>query len=56
MALGASVTAAFNRFCFLEWCCTTQVRALSMGQPLRRPPAEVAEPILKVGQGEGFRD
>lgn len=37
MALGRSVAEAFQRLYFLEWSCTTQVRALAMGQPLVEP-------------------
>lgn len=59
LALGPSIGTAFYRIYALEWACTTQVRTLSMGRPLRLPAQEVqdsmAEEMRWSGDG-GFID
>ena len=50
LAVGRSVAEAFHRMYFLEWSCSTQVRTLSMGQPLHMPSEEaVADTIEQTG-------
>lgn len=46
LAVGQTVADAFYRIYTLEWCCTTQVRALSMGRELQLPSAEA---LARVG-------
>lgn len=41
LAVGETVADAYYRIHTLEWCCTTQVRALSMGRAITLPPADV---------------
>ena len=43
LAVGETVADAFYRIYTLEWCCTTQVRALGMGRELSLPAPEVVE-------------
>ena len=40
LAVGETVADAFYRLYTLEWCCTTQLRALSMGRELTMPSPE----------------
>lgn len=46
LAVGPTIADAFYRIYTLEWCCTTQVRALSMGRALALPSAEA---VVRVG-------
>lgn len=43
LAVGGSVAEAFVRMYLLEWACSTQVRALSMGRALASPEESVIE-------------
>ena len=43
LAVGATIADAFYRLYTLEWCCTTQLRALAAGRELTLPPAEASE-------------
>ncbi|MCK9541544.1 MAG: class II aldolase/adducin family protein [Novosphingobium sp.] len=47
LAAGESIGAAFYRMYFLEWACTTQVRTLSMGKPLRIPAQSVRDHVAQ---------
>lgn len=40
LALGETIADAFYRIYTLEWCCTTQVRALACGRELTLPSPE----------------
>ncbi len=40
LAVGPTIADAFYRVYTLEWCCTTQLRALSAARNLRMPGAE----------------
>ena len=46
LAVGPTIADAFYRIYTLEWCCTTQVRALAAGAELTLPGAEA---IASVG-------
>jgi ribulose-5-phosphate 4-epimerase/fuculose-1-phosphate aldolase len=43
LAVGPTVADAFYRIYTLEWCCTTQVRAMAGGCELQCPPQEVVD-------------
>ncbi|MDE2597716.1 MAG: class II aldolase/adducin family protein [Sphingomonadales bacterium] len=43
LAVGETVADAFYRSYTLEWCCTTQVRALGMGRSVSIPDREVLD-------------
>ena len=45
LAVGATIADAFYRIYTLEWCCTTQVRALSMGRELQLPSSEAIDRV-----------
>ena len=45
LAMGQTVAAAFYRLYTLEWCCTTQVRALAAGSALRVPGQEAIDAV-----------
>jgi ribulose-5-phosphate 4-epimerase/fuculose-1-phosphate aldolase len=45
LAMGQTVAAAFYRLYTLEWCCTTQVRALAAGSALRLPGQEAIDAV-----------
>ncbi|HET9676883.1 MAG TPA: class II aldolase/adducin family protein, partial [Solirubrobacterales bacterium] len=45
LALGRTVAEAFMRMYLLEWSCTVQVRAMSMGRPLHHPTPEAIEVV-----------
>lgn len=46
LAVGETIADAFYRIYTLEWCCTTQMRALASGHALRLPDSEA---IAKTG-------
>ncbi|AMO70560.1 hypothetical protein AZE99_00675 [Sphingorhabdus sp. M41] len=46
LAVGATIADAFYRIYTLEWCCTTQIRALACGRDVRLPDSEA---IAKTG-------
>lgn len=48
LAVGPTVSDAFQKIYGLERCCTVQVRALSMGQPLHPPSAESIERCMSL--------
>lgn len=43
LAIGQSIGSAFARINALEWACTTQVKTLAMGRPIRLPEPHVIE-------------
>jgi ribulose-5-phosphate 4-epimerase/fuculose-1-phosphate aldolase len=45
LAVGPTIADAFYRSYTLEWCCTTQVRAMAGGAELTMPPREVVEQV-----------
>ena len=45
LAVGETIADAFYRIYTLEWCCTTQVRAMAGGAELTMPPREVVEQV-----------
>lgn len=51
LALGPSVADTFYSMYVLEWACTTQVRALSMGRPLHEAKPEVIDKVAAYRQG-----
>ena len=58
LAAGASVGAAFYRIYNLEFACAAQVRALSMGRPLRMPDKDVQQWMERETRrvGDSFMD
>lgn len=46
LTVGATVADAFYRMYLLEWCCTTQIRALATGRALHVPDAAA---VAQVG-------
>ena len=58
LATGSSVGAAFYRIYNLEFACTAQVRALSMGRQLRLPSPEVQKAMAEMTRkvGDTFMD
>lgn len=51
LALGRTVAEAFMRMYFLEWSCTVQVKAMSMGRPLHEPSPEAIDMVSRGGRG-----
>lgn len=45
LAVGATIADAFYRIYTLEWCCTTQLRALAAGRELVMPGREAVERV-----------
>ena len=45
LSVGQTIADAFYRIYTLEWCCTTQIRALSGGAELQLPSAEAIESV-----------
>ncbi|WP_417621272.1 class II aldolase/adducin family protein [Parasphingorhabdus sp.] len=45
LAVGETIADAFYRIYTLEWCCTTQMRALASGHALRLPDIEAAKQV-----------
>lgn len=43
LAVGETIADAFYRIYTLEWCCTTQIRALSTGRALTLPGQDVLD-------------
>lgn len=59
MSVAPSIGLAFYRIYTLEWCCTTQVRTLSMGRELQLPDDKARARIgeaLKNPNGSTFID
>ena len=54
LAVGETVADAFHRIYFVEWACTSQIRALSMGQKLRMPSAEAIAATKAVADSPGL--
>lgn len=54
LALGPSVAEAFTAMFYFEKACQTQVRALSMGMPLRKVSDEVVQSVAAYRQGGRF--
>ncbi len=48
LSCGRSIASAFYRISALEWACTAQVRALSMGREIVLPPQSVIEDMPQV--------
>ncbi len=48
LAVGATIADAFYRIYTLEWCCTTQLRALAAGRELQMPGREAIERVGSV--------
>jgi ribulose-5-phosphate 4-epimerase/fuculose-1-phosphate aldolase len=53
LAVGATIADAFYRIYTLEWCCTTQMRALATGRELTLPSLEA---IASVGRAFDWND
>lgn len=52
LALGGSIGSAFARINALEWACSTQVKTLSMGRPLRLPEPQVIAKMNAIATPE----
>ncbi|RYD87221.1 MAG: class II aldolase/adducin family protein [Sphingobacteriales bacterium] len=58
LCVGSTVGEAFNYIYMLEWACSTQVRTLSMGLPIRRADPQVVHntgELLMVENLEQFK-
>ena len=55
MALGRSVAEAFQRIYYLEWACSVQVRARSMGVPLVTPSQAALERMDNRPKADALR-
>ena len=53
LAVGATIADAFYRIYTLEWCCTTQIRALAGGSELQLPAPEAS---ARVGSAMNWSD
>jgi ribulose-5-phosphate 4-epimerase/fuculose-1-phosphate aldolase len=53
LAVGATIADAFYRLYTLEWCCTTQLRALATGRELTLPSPEA---VARVGSAFNWAD